>query len=90
MPTTHGDARPQLRIDRCVCHDVPFGEVVQWSKSTGCRSVDEAAREFKCTTSCGMCMPYVERALETGQSVFHEILPLIRSESHERSGPARR
>jgi hypothetical protein len=25
-----------------------------------------------------MCMPYVERALETGQSVFHEILPLRR------------
>jgi hypothetical protein len=23
-----------------------------------------------------MCLPYVERALKTGQSVFHEILPL--------------
>jgi NAD(P)H-nitrite reductase large subunit len=76
VPTTPDESRPQLRIERCVCHDVTFREVVDWSKATGCRSVDAAAREFKCTTSCGMCLPYVERALKTGQSVFHEILPL--------------
>lgn len=81
MPTTHGDARPQLRIDRCVCHDVTFSEIVEWSESNGCRHVDAVAREFKCTTSCGMCLPYVERALETGQKVFHEILPLRRGAS---------
>ena len=79
MPTTPGELRPQLRIDRCVCHDVSFAALAEWSASTGCRSVDEAAREFKCTTSCGMCLPYVERALATGQTVFHEILPLRRS-----------
>ena len=78
MPTTPGDVRPQLRIERCVCHDVTFREVVEWSKSTRCASVEGAARELKCTTSCGMCTPYVERALETGQTVFHEILPLKR------------
>ena len=78
MPTTPGDVCPQLRIERCVCHDVTFREVVEWSKSTRCASVEGAAREFKCTTSCGMCTPYVERALETGQAVFHEILPVRR------------
>ena len=76
MPTTHDEVRPQLNIDRCVCHGVTFADVVKWSKATGCRSVDGAAREFRCTTSCGMCMPYIERALETGQTVFHEILPV--------------
>ena len=90
MPTTPGDARPQLRIDRCVCHDVTFREVVEWSKATGCRSVDEAARQFRCTTSCGMSLPYVERALESGQPVFHELLPLGRGASRERGEPARR
>jgi NAD(P)H-nitrite reductase large subunit len=78
VPTTPADSRPQLRIERCVCHDVTFREVVDWSMSTGCKGVDAAAREFKCTTSCGMCLPYVERALETGQAVFHEILPARR------------
>lgn len=80
MPTTHGDARTQLRIDRCVCHDVTFRDVVEWSRRTGCRAVDGAAREFKCTTSCGMCLPYVERALDTGETVFHQILPPARRE----------
>jgi NAD(P)H-nitrite reductase large subunit len=75
VPTTQGEVRPQLRIERCICHDVTFRQVVEWSRATGCTSVDGAARELKCTTSCGMCMPYVERALETGQAVFHEILP---------------
>ena len=79
MPTTPGDVRPQLRIERCVCHDVTFREVVEWSAATGCRNVEGVARELKCTTSCGMCLPYVERALETGQAVFHEILPVTRS-----------
>jgi NAD(P)H-nitrite reductase large subunit len=75
---THAEAKPQLRIDRCVCHDVTFAEVVEWSRSSGCRTVEGAAREFKCTTSCGMCLPYVECALKTGQTVFHEILPPAR------------
>jgi NAD(P)H-nitrite reductase large subunit len=76
--TTPGESRPQLNIDRCVCHDVTFADVVRWSAATGCRNVDGAAREFRCTTSCGMCLPYIERALETGQTVFHEILPVRR------------
>lgn len=66
--------RGDLRIDRCVCHDVTFSEVVQWSRSSGSRSVDCAAKALGCTQGCGLCLPYVERALRTGETVFSEII----------------
>lgn len=75
---TPAECRPSLCIDRCVCHGVTFAEVVHWSKSCANPTADGAARALGCTTSCGMCLPYVERALETGQAVFHEILPVRR------------
>lgn len=64
-----------LHIDRCVCHDVTFSEVVQWSRGSGSRDVGCAAAALGCTQGCGMCLPYVARALRTGETVFHEILP---------------
>lgn len=74
-----GAAQPSdaggLRIDRCVCHDVTFSEVVAWSRTSGSRDVGCAASELGCTQGCGMCLPYVERALRTGETVFREILP---------------
>jgi NAD(P)H-nitrite reductase large subunit len=39
----------------------------------GFTTVEEIAREVKCTTGCGLCRPYIERMLETGETAFSVI-----------------
>jgi bacterioferritin-associated ferredoxin len=31
-------------------------------------------RETGCGDQCGLCRPYIRRMLETGETVFHELL----------------
>lgn len=65
--------KPDLRIDRCVCHDVTFERALEVSKQRSL-SLDQLADELGCTTGCGSCEPYLRRCLATGQVVFHEII----------------
>jgi NAD(P)H-nitrite reductase large subunit len=38
------------------------------------RTLEEIRSEFGCMDCCGMCRPYIERMLETGETVFHQII----------------
>lgn len=57
------DARP---VRRCVCFSTTFAEL----KEAGVRSVEEAAERFGCGTNCGLCRPYIQRMIETGEVAF--------------------
>lgn len=43
---------------------------------TACReeTLSQIGRRFGCGSCCGVCRPYLERMLETGETVFHQIL----------------
>jgi bacterioferritin-associated ferredoxin len=62
-----------LCIDRCVCFDRTFAEL-RIAAVTDDLGADDLTRRFGCGTCCGMCRPYLERMLETGETVFSEIL----------------
>ncbi len=62
-----------MRIDRCVCADVTFAEALEEVRTRGVHPQELACR-FGCGASCGMCRPYLRRALRTGQTVFHQIV----------------
>jgi bacterioferritin-associated ferredoxin len=62
-----------MRIDRCVCMDRSFAEAVEVSRREGL-SLSQIETRMGCGTGCGLCRPYLRRALRTGQTVFHEIL----------------
>ena len=63
-----------MRIDRCVCFEVPFTEMKQWADARpGCAFADVQER-FRCGTGCGLCAPYVRRMLRTGKCTFHQIV----------------
>jgi len=57
------DPRP---VKRCVCFDTTFAEL----KAAGVESVADAREKFGCGSSCGSCVPYIERMLETGETAF--------------------
>lgn len=54
-------------VDRCVCRNVLFADLVRIHRETGA-DFDELRRRTGCGTVCGMCAPYVKVALKTGRT----------------------
>ena len=68
-----------VSIDRCICYDRTFAEV-RVAAVTDDLTMDEITKRFGCGSCCGVCRPYLERMLETGETVFHQII-VAREES---------
>jgi NAD(P)H-nitrite reductase large subunit len=67
-------------VDRCVCHGVLFADLVRRARETTA-GFDELRRQTRCSTSCGLCKPYILAALATGATRFpvmsdHELAQL--------------
>jgi len=60
-------------VDRCLCTGRTFADLVAEARREGW-SVDELARASGASAGCGMCRPYLKRALRTGAVVFTELL----------------
>ena len=54
-----------LSIRRCVCGDTTFEELVR----EGVRTMEEAENRG-CGVNCGLCRPYLERMVATGETAF--------------------
>jgi len=65
--------RGDLVIDRCTCFDLRFSELKRRVEERPA-TMDQIARRYGCGSCCGICRPYIERMLETGETVFHEII----------------
>lgn len=62
-----------MNIDRCICTGLTFAEVRDEANARGW-DLDAVRRELGAGGKCGLCRPYLRRALATGEAVFHEIL----------------
>jgi bacterioferritin-associated ferredoxin len=56
-------------VDRCVCHDITFADLVRRHKATGA-TFQQLVDATHATTGCGLCRWYVRAALATGQTRF--------------------
>ena len=72
-----------MRIDRCVCADFTFAEALAAVRQGV--TLKDLERSHGCSASCGMCKPYLRRALRTGETVFHQII----TEKDEPAAPER-
>lgn len=61
-----------MAVDRCVCHEVSFRELLSLHREQGL-SFEELKLRTGCCTGCGTCEPYVRLTLETGR-VVHPVL----------------
>lgn len=63
-----------MAVDRCLCYDVTFKELQALARE---KSLDYAglSRTTGCGTGCGLCMPYVQLMLASGQTVFPVLSP---------------
>ena len=64
---------PALTIDRCVCLNRRFAELLPAARVRGFTLAD-LMRETGCGDQCGLCRPYLRRMLATGETTFHELL----------------
>lgn len=67
-------------IDRCVCFERPFTELLEVARRTGAATLDALQEETEFGLSCRLCNPYVRRMLATGQTRFTETIadePLV-------------
>jgi|KBSSwiStaDraftv2_1062776.scaffolds.fasta_scaffold16772_2 bacterioferritin-associated ferredoxin len=64
---------PTLQIDRCVCLNRRFADLLREAGAGGV-SLADLMRETGCGAQCGLCRPYLRRMLATGETVFHQII----------------
>jgi bacterioferritin-associated ferredoxin len=72
-PTAQPPARPAVQIDRCVCLNRRFVDLLSLARASGFGLAD-LMRATGCGEQCGLCRPYLRRMLSTGETVFHQIL----------------
>ena len=64
-----------VRIDRCICEDKSFADLLASARSRGITSIEALAAVEGCATHCGMCGSYLRQTLRSGQTVFSALLP---------------
>lgn len=57
-------------VSRCVCFDVSFEEMKQIIDRTGARNLDELRAHIEFGQKCELCVPYVKKVCETGETSF--------------------
>ncbi len=57
---------PATPVDRCVCRNVLFSELLRIHRETGA-DLERLQRRTGCGTVCGMCLPYIKVVLKTGR-----------------------
>lgn len=63
-----------IKIDRCVCTDRRFAELLDLALRE-CTDLQGLMERSGAADRCGRCRPYLQRCLETGETVFRELLP---------------
>jgi len=57
-------------VTRCICHSRSFDEIKKYAEENHITSVVTLQDQEICSGGCGMCAPYVELMLQTGETAF--------------------
>lgn len=57
-----------MAVDRCICRMITFAEGLAAARTLGVRTVGALQRHVEIGTGCGRCIPYMQRALFTGET----------------------
>ncbi|MFN1836127.1 bacterioferritin-associated ferredoxin [Balneola sp. MJW-20] len=68
----------RFRVDKCICHKRSFEVIREYAEKEGIKSVSELQKQNICSTGCGLCIPYIELMLETGETSFEPGAPYKR------------
>lgn len=60
----------QFTVSKCICHKKDFSEIKAYIEQHNISSVKELQDQNYCSCGCGLCSPYIELMLETGEVSF--------------------
>jgi BFD-like [2Fe-2S] binding domain. len=63
-----------MNIDRCYCYQQTFEDLKEIAEEMDADSIAALQAHVTFGENCQLCHPYVRRMLETGQTVFHEVI----------------
>jgi bacterioferritin-associated ferredoxin len=63
-----------MNIDRCYCYDQTFSHLQSVADDMEVDSIEALQKHVTFGENCQLCHPYVRGMLETGQTVFHEVI----------------
>ncbi len=73
MPRSAPAVTPAVHIDRCVCRQMTFAELLPLARSRGWDR-EALGAATGCGRQCGLCRPYLREMLATGRTVFTSLL----------------
>lgn len=56
-----------MRVTRCVCRGLSFATLLADARASGL-TLDQIMDSTGCGTGCGLCLPYLLKALRTGDA----------------------
>lgn len=63
-----------MTLNRCVCFNQTFAKLKEIAQSNGCDTLEALQGHIPFGENCGLCRPYVRRMLQTGETVFREVI----------------
>lgn len=73
-------------VSRCICCNQTFADALKTAKEEGCRNVAELQEHLYISAKCGLCIPYIQQAIETQEAVIPLMNPAESAEWLRRSG----
>lgn len=62
--------RRKRMVKMCVCHRTSFEQIYEEAHKRNLLSTEELIKAKVCGTGCGMCHPYINKMMVTGQTMF--------------------
>lgn len=62
--------RDRRTVKMCVCHRKKFDLILELAEGKNLRTLDEIIEADIAGKGCGMCHPYIKKALKTGETRF--------------------
>ncbi|MCH8567354.1 MAG: (2Fe-2S)-binding protein [Balneolales bacterium] len=57
-------------VKMCVCHKKKFAQIKEICDKEGLKTLDDIIHSDVAAKGCGMCHPYIEKMLITGETCF--------------------
>lgn len=64
----------KVHIDRCICYNTTFEEMKSIMCENNIKTIDELRNIKPVSLNCKICLPYILKMIETGETEFNEIL----------------
>jgi len=63
----------KFEVTKCVCYDTTFEEMKEIMEKNNIGTIDELRKIKPVASNCKLCLPYINKMIETGKIKFEVI-----------------